>query len=95
MRTNSIRNKETRVLSGLVETALVNRELESGSGARELPLGDVVTLDTVSDGKNIETHAVTKYSVVRWSDGRHIKFAILDPDDIFTLQDIIRDQFLS
>ena len=37
-------------------------------------------------------YAVTKFSVIT-TKGEHIKFLTLDRDDIYTLQDIIADEY--
>lgn len=94
METNKKRDAEVFVLMGLVARALKIHNLEMGTEENKvLPLDQVICLDTCRDEQNIETYAVTKYSVIRWSDDEHIKFFTLDLDDIYTLQDIICDEY--
>lgn len=93
MERNKKRDAEVLVLMGLVARALKVYNLEMGSDSKELPLNQVITLDTCRDEQNIETYAVTKFSVIRWSDNEHIKFFTLDLDDIYTLEDIICDEY--
>jgi len=78
---------------GLVGRALDYYNLETQAMSRELPLNDEITLDTCDKtGDNIIAYAVTKFSVVT-TKGEHIKFLTLDRDDIYTLQDIISDEY--
>ena len=89
---DSIRDKEAMNLMKMVDVALQNYNLETCLNAKELPLGDELTLDTANDERNLKVYAVTKFSVVDIS-GEHIKFLKLDRDDIYTLQDYIHDMY--
>lgn len=93
METNSKRDSEVLNLMGLVARALKAYNLEMCSDSKQLPLNDVVTLNTCRDEQIIEAYAVTKYSVIRWSDDEEIKFFTLDLDDIYTLEDIICNEY--
>lgn len=90
---DSIRDKEAMVLINLVDRALNLYNLENGmSDFRELPLNDEITLDSSDETGNLVVYAVTKFSVIT-TKGEHIKFLRLDRDDIYTLQDIISDEY--
>lgn len=93
IKTDKIRDKEAFVLMGLTDRALKAYNLETQAMSDELPLNDEITLDsTDKTGDNIVVYAVTKFSVVT-TKGEHIKFLTLDRDDIYTLQDIIADEY--
>ena len=93
MKADNIRDKEAMVLMGLTDRALKLYNLETQAMASELPLNDEITLDSTDRaGYNIVAYAVTKFSVVT-TKGEHIKFLKLDRDDIYTLQDIISDEY--
>ena len=93
MKADNIRDKEVMVLMGLTDRALKLYNLETQAMASELPLNDEITLDSTDRaGDNIVAYAVTKFSVVT-TKGEHIKFLKLDRDDIYTLQDIISDEY--
>jgi len=93
MKADNIRDKEAMVLINLVGRALDFYNLDTQFNANELPLNDEITLDTCDrDGDNIVAYAVTKFSVVT-TKGEHIKFLTLDRDDIYTLQDIVADEY--
>ena len=93
MKADKIRDKEAMVLINLVERALKLYNLETQAMSEELPLNDEITLDsTDKTGDNIIAYAVTKFSVIT-TKGERIKFLKLDGDDIYTLQDIIADEY--
>ena len=93
MKADKIRDNEAFVLMNLVDRALKLYNLETQAMTSELPLNDEITLDsTDKTGDNIIAYAVTKFSVVT-TKGEHIKFLKLDRDDIYTLQDIIADEY--
>lgn len=93
MKADKIRDNEAMNLINLVTRALGLYNLENGmSNFRELPLNDEITLDTANDDGNLVVYAVTKFSVIT-TKGEHIKFLTLDRDDIYTLQDIIADEY--
>lgn len=93
MKADKIRDNEAMNLINLVTRALGIYNLENGmSNFRELPLNDEITLDTTNDDGNLVVYAVTKFSVIT-TKGEHIKFLTLDRDDIYTLQDIIADEY--
>ncbi len=90
---DNIRDKQVMILMNLVDRALTLYNLENGmSDFKELPLNDEITLDSADETGNLVVYAVTKFSVVT-TKGEHIKFFRLDRDDIFTLQDIIADEY--
>ena len=89
---DSVRDKEAMNLMKMVDIALSNYNLETCLGTRELPLGEELTLNTVSEERNLKVYAVTKFSVVDIS-GERIKFLKLNRDDIYTLQDYIHDMY--
>ena len=93
MKADNIRDKEAMVLINLVDRALKFYNLETQAMASELPLNDEITLDsTDKSGDNIVAYAVTNFSVIT-TKGERIKFLKLDRDDIYTLQDIISDEY--
>lgn len=92
MKADNIRDKEAMVLINLVDRALKVYNLETQAMTSELPLNDEITLDTADETGNLVVYAVTKFSVVT-TKGEHIKFLRLDRDDIYTLQDIISDEY--
>jgi hypothetical protein len=95
MKADNIRDKEAFVLMNLVDRALKVYNLETQAMSSELPLNDEITLDSTYDGENgdnLVVYAVTKFSVVT-TKGERIKFLKLDRDDIYTLQDIIADEY--
>ena len=93
MKADNIRDKEAMVLINLVDRALKFYNLETQAMTSELPLNDEITLDsTDKSGDNIVAYAVTKFSVIT-AKGERIKFLKLDRDDIYTLQDIISDEY--
>lgn len=92
MKADKTRDKEAMVLINLVDRALRVYNLETQAMASELPLNDEITLDTADETGNLVVYAVTKFSVVT-TKGEHIKFLKLDRDDIYTLQDIIADEY--
>ena len=93
IKADKIRDNEAMVLINLVDRALKLYNLETQAMTSELPLNDEITLDsTDKTGDNIIAYAVTKFSVVT-TKGERIKFLKLDRDDIYTLQDIIADEY--
>jgi hypothetical protein len=100
MKADNIRDKEAFVLMNLVDRALQAYNLETQAMSSELPLNDEITLDSTYastgvngiNGDNLVVYAVTKFSVVTTT-GVRIKFLKLDRDDIYTLQDIIADEY--
>lgn len=92
MKADNIRDKEAMDLINLVDRALKVYNLETQAMTSELPLNDEITLDTADETGNLVVYAVTKFSVVT-TKGEHIKFLRLDRDDIYTLQDIISDEY--
>jgi len=93
MKADKIRDREAMVLINLADRALKLYNLETQAMTSELPLNDEITLDsTDKSGDNIVAYAVTKFSVVT-TKGERIKFLQLDRDDIYTLQDIISDEY--
>lgn len=89
---DSIRDNEALKLIRMVDLAIDNYNLETGFDGREISLNNEITLDTCTDSGNIVAYAVTRFSVVT-TKGEHIKFLKLDRDDIYTLQDIIHDEY--
>ena len=86
-------NQEIAVLVRLIDNALALYNLEMGmSNFTELPLNDQITLDTSNEDGNFIAYAVTREKVVLWGDD-NVAFENLDRDDIFTLQDIIADEY--
>lgn len=80
-------------LMSLVNNALSLYNLEMGmSDFKELPLNDEITLDSCDEDGNLVVYAVTKFSVITIK-GKHVKFLQLDSDDIYTLQDVISDEY--
>lgn len=92
MKADNIRDKEAMVLINLVDRALKVYNLETQAMASELPLNDEITLDTADETGNLVVYAVTKFSVITTT-GERVKFLKLDRDDIYTLQDIIADEY--
>lgn len=93
IKADKIRDKEAMTLISLIDRAMKVYNLETQAMTSELPLNDEITLDsTDKTGDNIIAYAVTKFSVVT-TKGEHIKFLKLDRDDIYTLQDIIADEY--
>ena len=86
-------------LQKIIRAALEYYRLESGDNeAKILPLNDVITLDTADTpgnvrDYNIETYAVTENEVVCWRNNEKVPFTDLDSDDIYTLQDIVADEY--
>lgn len=89
---DSIRDNEALKLIRMVDLAIDKYNLETGFDGREISLNNEITLDTCTDSGNIVAYAVTRFSVVT-TKGEHIKFLKLDRDDIYTLQDIIHDEY--
>lgn len=87
-----IRDNEALKLIRMVDIAIDNYNLETGFDAHEISLNNEITLDTCDDNGNLVAYAVTRYSIVT-TKGEHIKFLRLDRDDIYTLQDIIHDEY--
>lgn len=93
IKADKIRDNEAMVLINLVDRALKLYNLETQAMTSELPLNDEITLDSTDKaGDNIIAYAVTKFSVVT-TKGERIKFLKLDRDDIYTLQDIVADEY--
>lgn len=93
MMNDKVRDAEAMKLIGLVEKALKIHNLEMGSNdIKELPLNDEITLDTHTQERNLIVYAVSKFSVIDISGNRY-KFLMLDRDDIYTLQYIIKDEY--
>lgn len=100
MNNNQKITDESMRLIGLVDRALQVYNLETQLDARELPLNDEITLDSTFastgvngiNGDNLVVYAVTKFSVV-CTNGIRVKFMKLDLDDLYTLQDIIADEY--
>ena len=89
---DSIRDNEALKLIRMVDLAIDNYNLETGFDGREISLNNEITLDTCTDSGHIVAYAVTRFSVVT-TKGEHIKFLKLNRDDIYTLQDIIHDEY--
>ena len=100
MKADTIRDKEAMTLINLVGRALDYFNLETQANTNELPLNDEITLDSTYastgvngiNGDNLVVYAVTRFSVVTTT-GVKVKFLKLDRDDIYTLQDIIADEY--
>lgn len=92
MKADSIRDNEALKLFRMVDIAIDTYNLETGFDAHEISLNNEITLDSCTAAGNIVAYAVTRYSVVT-TKGEHIKFLKLDRDDIYTLQDIIHDEY--
>lgn len=91
---NTKRDTEIFKLIAMVKRALDEQSLETGSTSITLPLNDVITLDTdIKNYGNLEVYAVTPDSAVAWKDDERISFFRFDLDDIYTLQDIIHDEY--
>lgn len=85
--------KQISILKDLIDRALTIHGYETGfMGVDELPLNDQITLGTCNDDGNFIAYAVTTEKVVLWGDD-NVRFEELDFDDIYTLQDIIRDEY--
>lgn len=90
------RNKTNQILllKDIIRRALSIYELESGSYyAEQLPLNDTITLDSTDERGNLEVYAVTTDSAILWRDDSAFSFEDMDVDDIYTLQDIIKDEY--
>ena len=92
MTADTIRDNEALKLIRMVDIAIDNYNLETGFNGNEISLNDEITLDTCNTAGNLVVYAVTRYSVVT-TKGERIKFLKLDRDDIYTLQDIIHDEY--
>ena len=89
------RNKTNQILllKDIIRRALAIYNLEMGmSDFTELPLNDQITLDTCNEDGNLIAYAVTTEKAVMWGDD-NVVFENLDIDDIYTLQDIIKDEY--
>ena len=83
---------EVKRLSKLVKLALANYNLETQLDAEELPLNDEITLDSCDDEDNLVVYAISETYVVTIKD-KKVNFSDLDGDDIYTLQDIVSDEY--
>ena len=93
MNREETRVKEALNLIHMADLAIANYNLETGFDGNEISLNNEITLDTIDlSGENTVAYAVTKFSIVT-TKGEHIKFLRLDIDDIYTLQDIIHDEY--
>lgn len=92
IKADKVRDEQAFKLMGMVEKALGNYNLETCANTSELPLNNEITLDSCDDNGNLVVYAVTKFSVVTTKNER-VKFLKLDRDDIYTLQDIIHDEY--
>lgn len=92
IKVDKVRDEQAFKLMGMVEKAMANYNLETCLNTKELPLNDEITLDSCDDNGNLVVYAVTKFSVVTTKNER-VKFLKLDRDDIYTLQDIIHDEY--
>ena len=92
IKADKVRDEQAMHLIGMVGVAMLKYNLETQFWGNEIPLNDEITLDTCDENGNLVVYAVTKLSVITTS-GKRIKFLKLDRDDIYTLQDIIRDEY--
>ena len=92
VKADKVRDEQAFKLMGMVEKAMANYNLETCLNTKELPLNNEITLDSCDDNGNLVVYAVTKFSVVTTKNER-VKFLKLDRDDIYTLQDIIHDEY--
>lgn len=80
--------REMQSLSTIVGQALQIHGIETGfTGVSELPLNGEVVL---SDGRT--AYAVTRLSVVTWSDGR-VKFINFPPEDLRSLRERVAEEY--
>ena len=77
---------ETDKLMRLAELAIETENLETGDNAREISIGDILTID----GK--EAYAFTKSSVVFW-DGTRKSFSSLNNEDVAAIYQAISDEY--
>lgn len=88
----TMKQKEVYDLMTMVGRAIANYNLETCFDGDEISLNDEITLDSCDDEGNLVVYAVTSRSVIT-TKGQHINFFRLDRDDIFSLQDIIHDEY--
>lgn len=91
-------DKAKKDLAAVVDIALVHYNLDTCLDGDELPLNDEITLDTPDkDGNNLVAYAISReYVVVTKGDtvfGGKVVFDALDRDDIYTLIDIVGDEY--
>jgi hypothetical protein len=92
MKADKVRDAEALKLIRMVDLAVRNYNLETGFDGDNISLNNEITLDTCGDKGNLVVYAVSKFSVITTA-GERIKFLKLDRDDIYTLQDIIHDEY--
>ena len=100
MKADKVRDAEALKLIRMVDLAVRNYNLETGFDGDNISLNNEITLDSTYastgvngiNGDNLVVYAVTKFSVITTA-GERIKFLKLDRDDIYTLQDIIHDEY--
>ena len=92
VRVDKVRDAEALKLMRMVDLAVRNYNLETGFDGDNISLNNEITLDTCGDKGNLVAYAVSKFSVITTA-GERIKFLKLDRDDIYTLQDIIHDEY--
>lgn len=87
------RTNQIIILKDLFDRAIKIHGYETGFfGVGELPLNDEIILDTCNEAGNISAYAITRDKVIPTA-GTSKTFEELDLDDIYTLQDIIRDEY--
>ena len=87
------RTNQIIILKDLFDRAIKIHGYETGFfGVDELPLNDEIILDTCNEAGNISAYAITRDKVIATA-GASKTFEELDLDDIYTLQDIIRDEY--
>lgn len=87
-----LRDNEAFNLMRMVDIAIQCYNMETGFDGREISLNNEITLDTCDESGNLVAYAVSKFSVI-CTNGKRVKFLKLDRDDIYTLQDIIHDEY--
>ena len=92
VRDDKVRDAEALKLIRMVDLAVRTHNLETGFDGDNISLNNEITLDTCGDKGNLVAYAVSKFSVITTA-GERIKFLKLDRDDIYTLQDIIHDEY--
>ena len=92
VRDDKVRDAEALKLIRMVDLAVRNYNLETGFDGDNISLNNEITLDTCGDKGNLVAYAVSKFSVITTA-GERVKFLKLDRDDIYTLQDIIHDEY--
>ena len=87
-----LRDNEAFNLMRMVDIAIQCYNMETGFDGREISLNNEITLDTCDESGTRVAYAVRKF-LGSCTNGKRVKFLKLDRDDIYTLQDIIHDEY--